>query len=543
MTRSEAGLQLRRLIVLSGPISSGKSTLAQGLSSNFGFDVRRTKDWLRRRTRVPRGQGRRDLQKAGDKLDEETRGRWVVEELTRDIPHLDSDSVIVDSARIRGQIEGLREAFGPIVTHIHLTAGRSELENRFNERGKSGREELASYREARENKTERLVDSLKSIADVVIDTERCTANDVLVRVASHLHLFGINSTGYVDVLIGGQYGSEGKGQIAAYLAREYDLLIRVGGPNAGHKVFELPKPYTFHLLPSGTRKSDARLLLGPGCVLDLSRLLKEIAECKVDAERLRIDQKAIIIDEQDKKNEESLGASIGSTKQGVGSATARRIMDRDKNPGPRLARDVPELKPYVCDTVDFLEKAFARNERIMLEGTQGTGLSLYHGEYPYVTSRDTTVAGCLSEAGIPPSRVRRVIMVCRTYPIRVESPKGGSSGPMSQELTLEEIAKRSGKRLSELKRTEITSTTYRKRRIGEFDWVLLRRAALLNGPTDIALTFADYLSARNGKAKRFEQLDPLTISFIHEVERVSGARVSLIATGFNPRSVIDRRSW
>ena len=134
-------------------------------------------------------------------------------------------------------------------------------------------------------------------------------------------------------------------------------------------------------------------------------------------------------------------------------------------------------------------------------------------------------------------------MVCRTYPIRVESPIGGTSGPMSQELTAKEISERSGKDLKEIEKTEITSTTHRKRRFGEFDWVLLRKAALLNGPTDIALTFADYLSAKNENARRFEQLEPDTISFIHEVERVADARVSLIATGFNNRSIIDRRSW
>src|SRR3989441_6747851 len=533
---------MQRLIVISGQVSSGKSTLAQGLSKGFGLEVRRTKDWLIRRTGSEGATGRKELQRAGDRFDSETAGRWIVEELTTDLPNLAAETVILDSARIKEQIEALREAFGPIVTHIHLTASRGELERRFDARRARDGRELATYEAVRENITEQQVDSMKNIADIVIDTERCTAADILVRAASHLRLLRTNSTGYVDVLIGGQYGSEGKGQIASYISREYDLLVRVGGPNAGHKVFEVPEPYTHHLLPSGTRKSQAKLLLGPGIVIDLKGLQKEIAECEVDAERLSIDPKAIIISEQDKIDETGLVASIGSTGQGVGAATARRIMNRTV-PGPQLARDVPDLKPYLRDAVHVLDDALRRNERILLEGTQGTGLSLYHGDYPYVASRDTTVSGCLAEAGIPPSRVRKVIMVCRTYPIRVENPKGGTSGPMSQELTLGDIAKRSGKDSEELERTEITSTTRRKRRIGEFDWVLLRRAALLNGPTDIALTFTDYLSARNEKAKRFEQLEPETISFIHEVERVAGARVSLIATGFSARSIIDRRSW
>ncbi len=533
---------VHRLIVISGYVSSGKSTLAQGLSDRFGIDVRRTKDWLSRRASSGGDLDRKQLQRYGEELDTETRGRWIVEELTTDLPGLTTGTVILDSVRTKEQVDLLREAFGPIVTHVHLTASRTELERRFEVRRTLNNREVATYDVVRESRTEQQVDSLKSIADIVIDTERCTTADVLVRAASHLRLMRTHSEGYVDVLIGGQYGSEGKGQIAAYIAKEYDLLVRVGGPNAGHTVPGGPESYTHHLLPSGTRKSQARLLLGPGTVIDLETLLKEIAECGVDADRLSIDPKAMMISEQDRDAEARLIDSISSTGRGVGSATARRIMGRGE-PDLRLARDVSELRPYLRDAERVLDEALTRNQRILLEGTQGTGLSLYHGDYPYVTSRDTTVAGCLAEAGIPPSRVRKVIMVCRTYPIRVQNPEGGTSGPMSQELTLNDIAKRSGKDPKELERTEITSTTRRKRRIGEFDWVLLRKAALLNGPTDIALTFTDYLSARNEKAKRFEQLEPETISFIHEVERVAGARVSLIATGFSTRSIIDRRSW
>lgn len=133
-------------------------------------------------------------------------------------------------------------------------------------------------------------------------------------------------------------------------------------------------------------------------------------------------------------------------------------------------------------------------------------------------------------------------MVCRTYPIRVGNPKGDTSGPL-RDISWEEIARRSGYNANRLRRTERTTTTHRPRRIGEFDWVLLHRAAFLNGATDIALTFTDYIAKENVKAKRFEQLTPETINFIQEVERVTGAPVSLISTGFSNRSIIDRRSW
>ncbi len=219
-------------------------------------------------------------------------------------------------------------------------------------------------------------------------------------------------------------------------------------------------------------------------------------------------------------------------------------MQRAGNPA-KLARDVPDLRPFIKETREVLEEAFRNRRRVLLEGTQGTGLSIYHGHYPHVTSRDTTVAGCLAEAGISPSRVRKVIMVCRAYPIRVQSPEGEgkTSGYMSQEITLDEIARRSDLPLDELQKIEITSTTKRKRRIAEFDWVLLRKAASLNAPTDIALTFADYISIANRRARRFEQLTAETIRFIQEIERVASAPVSLISTRFHSRSIIDRRSW
>jgi adenylosuccinate synthase len=401
------------------------------------------------------------------------------------------------------------------------------------------------YDEVRRNETERVVDKLGAIADIVIDIDRCTEEDVFIRVSSHLGLYGRGVERLVDVLVGGQYGSEGKGHIASYLAPEYHILLRVGGPNAGHKVYEVPNPYTFHHIPSGaTRNPRAKLILGPGTVLWLPVLLKEIAECEISSDRLSIDPQAMVIEEADRVFEaKSLTGSIGSTGQGVGAATSRKVL-RSGAPVPvRLARDVRELKPYLRESRLLLDDAFARHQRVFLEGTQGMGLSLHHGDYPFVTSRDTTVSGCLAEAGIAPSRVRKIMMVCRTYPIRVESPAGGSSGPMGTELTWAVIARRSGLRLKDLLGAERTSTTHRQRRVAEFGWTLLRRAASLNGPTDIALTFTDYISSTNRAARRFEQLTAPTIRFIEEIERVSGAPVSLVATRFHFRSIIDRRAW
>ena len=532
----------KRIIVLSGPIASGKTTLGDTLVERYGFKLQKTRDLIKatKKTELERGA----LQLDGDVLDRKTKGRWVANALGRTILDLPPDvTILVDSVRIEAQVKAIRQAFGPSVTHVHLTAPLSELARRYRRRTKHLRE-LSTYEEARANETERNVDNLKQIADVVVDTRRSTPDQVVVRVAAQLGLYGRSYDRLVDVLVGGQYGSEGKGQIAAYLAPEYDVLIRVGGPNAGHTVYEEPEPVTFHQLPSGTlRNPRSQLVLGPGAVISVDRVLDEIAKCEVSNERLTIDPQAMIIEAVDRRAERSLVDKIGSTGQGVGAATVRKILRTSAKPPVRLARDEPQLKGYIKETRLVLDDTFAASRRILLEGTQGTGLSLHHGHYPHVTSHDTTVSGCLAEAGISPNRVRRTLLVCRTYPIRVESPAGGDSGPMKNEITLTEIARRSGISLKELKATERTSTTKRKRRVAEFDWRLFRQAASLNGPTDVVLTFADYLRIENRSARRFEQLDPDTIQFVEELERVAAAPVSLIATRFNFRSIIDRRNW
>jgi adenylosuccinate synthase len=528
-------------------VSAGKSTLSDGLVRQFGAHPLKTKELIADAAREDSRLGRGDLQRIGDLLDRRTKGEWVARALTRIVQSIPDDAiVVVDAVRIIEQVRAIRRAYGSKVFHIHLEADMKELARRYRHKQRqrdSG--EFASYSDLSTNKTERRVGRLAESADGVIKTDRCTKFDVVVRAAAHLGLYGRECSRLVDVLVGGEYGSEGKGHISAYLAPEYDVLVRVGGPNAGHKVFEDPEPYTHHQLPSGTRRCNARLLIGPGAVLDFSKLLTEISECKVSKDRLSIDPQAMIIDAVDRDYEQrTLVKSIGSTGQGVGAATARKIMRGADGSSVRLAKDVRELGPFIRETQFELETAYREERKIFLEGTQGTGLSLHHGSYPHVTSRDTAVAGCLSEAGIAPGRVRRIIMVARTYPIRVQSPsKTKTSGPMAKDLTWRAIAGRSGYSERELRKSEVTSTTARKRRVGEFEWDLYRRAVTLNSPSDIALTFTDYIDVQNARARRFEQLTEETIQFIQELERVASTPVSLISTRFDYRSIIDRRSW
>lgn len=534
----------RVVIVLSGPVSAGKTTLARRLKDRYGANHYKTSELLEARAEGKVPLERTAMQEFGEELDEGTSGAWVAEDLVPKINDLDDDAVVViDAVRILSQIEALRRGFGRQVVHVHLTADESELEKRYKRRPKTRFQEKATYKEVLENPTESKVSELAKDADIIIDTGLNTERDVEVRAATSLSLNHIHVGSFVDVIVGGQYGSEGKGNIAFAIGSSYDVLCRVGGPNAGHKVPLVNKSLTHRLLPSATLTSEAPIIIGPGAVLDIDTLLDEIAEANLDVSRLHIDPQAMVILQEDVDNETKLVKEIGSTGKGVGFATARRITER--NDTTRLARDFPVLHPYIAPTHELLCDAYARGDRILLEGTQGTGLSIYHGSYPHVTSRDTTVNGCIAEMGVAPTRVRKVIMVCRTFPIRVQSPpeKGKTSGPMSIKTSWKSISERSKIDLKEFRRTEKGSVSKKRRRVGEFDWAQLRRSAVLNGATDIALTFVDYLDIENRKARRFDQLQPDTIRFIEEVERVARAPVSLISTRFDVRSVIDRRKW
>lgn len=556
---------MRQVVLISGRICTGKTELAECPSEKFGYYVIRTSQLLKGKA-TARGQrfDRLSLQAFGDALDIETNNRWLFNEFEAIAEGLPVDRpVVIDSIRTSAQLEQFRSSRHLEVVHVHLYAPLDVLKKRFDQRLSERHAEAASnYDEADLLKDDSDVDSFRSDADVRINTARTDTLDNVVRVAARLGLYSAPDVRCVDVIVGGQYGSEGKGHISAYLAREYDVLVRVGGPNAGHTVSSASGVYVYHQLPSGTRDVDAEILLGPGMTVRVDRLLEEIDECRITPDRLFVDPQVMIIEDSDIAAEQEMVEKIASTGRGGGSAASRRIMGR--KPGAiRLARDVPELKPYVGEfptyrgaTAGRLEKAYREGRSILLEGTQGSGLSLFHGPYPYVTSRDTNVAGCLAEAGISPSRIRRILMVVRPTPIRVADPdekdgKKERSGPLKHETSFQEIARQAGLNAEEVTTLEITSTTKRNRRVGWFEWDQFRHACSLNAPTDIVLTFADYIDAKNEQARRFEQLSSDTIKFIEELERISQAPVSLINTRFprNPdesidlRTVIDRRNW
>jgi len=532
-----------RIIVLSGSVCSGKSTLAALICKKADAKLAKTKTMLAEIS-GKNITSRSVLQRTGTAIEKNSNGRWIAEHVSH-LLYSDQNLglVVIDSAHTKEQVQSLRNGLWS-VTHVHLEASDDVLDTR------SDYDSLSSHAKKVEIKSRRSISSskeLSSVADVVIQTDRCNADDVYARVIARLEQRPVISSPIIDILIGGQYGSEGKGNIAHYLAPEYDVLVRVGGPNAGHKVFRINnEPYTFRQLPSGALgNKDAALVIGAGAVISVETLTREISELSITYDKLIIDPNAMIINENDVAWEKAeLAAAIGSTAQGIGKATARKIIGRKVGSDVLLAKDIPALRHYIRDTIDFFAECISGSRKIMLEGTQGTSLSLHHGHYPHVTSRATTAAACLAEAGLSARHVRKVVMVCRTYPIRVgDSHTGQTSGLMRSEITFEEISRRSGVPLQELVTTEVGSVSHRPRRVAEFDWAQLRRSLLLNGPTDLALTFADYLGVDNRKAYRYGQLTEETLRFIDELEKVSGISVSMISTAFNDRNIIDRRMW
>lgn len=524
------------VVVISGPIASGKTTLANDLHRLLKAEIISTSGLMR--AMMGRGSDRGDLQRLGLTSTFQD-GDWLVAALTR-LVRADAEKhvVVIDAVRNLTQVSAVSRSvrgWGQVL-HVQLTGRPSQLAARYSAR----HEEVASWDQAMRAPTEASASELATEADVIIDTTYASPIDVAVRVIARIRPSGTRREPCVDALVGGQWGSEGKGNLSFFLAPEYELLVRTGAPNAGHKVRDHDGGvYTHRQLPSGTRASEARLLLGAGSVIDINILLREIADCEVTPDRLTIDPAALIIEKDDVTSEVVLKQAIGSTGTGGGAALARRISQRGVPGAVRTARDMPALSPYVRDSAALLDDVYREGGRIFIEGTQGTGLSVLHGSFPHVTSRDTTVGTLIAEVGAPPGCLRRVVVAFRAYPIRV----GGQSGPMGNEITWEAVAARSGQEVENLVGTELGSVSGNLRRVAEFSWEQLVKSVRLNGATDVALTFADYIDVRNRTARRVDQLTEETRQFIFEMEAVAGVPVSLVSASFDGRGPIDRRHW
>lgn len=300
--------------------------------------------------------------------------------------------------------------------------------------------------------------------------------------------------GKLICVVGGQYGSEGKGAVVAHISHEYDVHIRIGSPNAGHTFYWNGDKHVMQSIPCGWINPNAKIVIGRGALINMKQLMLELEHIEKYYPnfkgRFYIDADAGILDERFHQQEGGVNGEmhkrIGSTGEGVGLARIARIERNADN--FRFFKDVAKEYGLENCVIENTPKVIAewqdKGLNILIEGTQGSGLSLLHGHYPYVTSIDTNAAQMLAEVGLAPSRITDVLLVVRTYPIRV----AGNSGYMKDEITWQELSDLMGKKLEEK-----TTVTKKVRRIAKWDEDLFLNSCLLNNPTQIALMFADYL--------------------------------------------------
>lgn len=341
----------------------------------------------------------------------------------------------------------------------------------------------------------------------------------------------------VSIVVGMQFGSEGKGAITSYLAPIMSLAVRTGASNAGHTIYYNGQRFVMRQIPSAWINPITKLVIGRGAMISKEILLKEINELDKILpirNRLFIDRDAhVVTAEQIQEEQQSdLAERIGSTSalsgEGIGTATAHKVL---RKTSCLQAGDVEEFRPYLTDTVDLVNTELDQDQFVLLEGTQGLGLSLEHGHFPFVTSRDTSATALAASVGVSTHEFpMQVIGVTRSYPIRV----AGTSGPFgddAKEITWEELSRRARSKKPIVERTTITK---RVRRISTFSEKEFLAACKINRPTEIALTFADYL---DWIVHEQGNITAPIEEFIEHLEALSEVEVLLVKTG--PETVID----
>lgn len=357
----------------------------------------------------------------------------------------------------------------------------------------------------------------------------------------------------VTVIVGGFFGDEGKGKIISYLAQKDkpEIIARAGvGPNAGHTVYHEGKIYGLRLIPSGFVNKRAKLFIGAGVLIDVERFLYEVELTKTKG-RIFLDKRCGIIEKKHKdldSGDKFLKEGVGTTGTGCGPANAERA-----NRKLKLAFQIPELKNFLVDVPLELNNAIDDGKKILVEASQGFGLSLFYGTYPQVTSKDTTASMALADVGIGPTKVKDVLVVYKAYLTRV------GSGPMSsfideknvekEELWREiyEKAKKEGKLRNTVNETianylgEKGTVTLRTRRIGNFDFSLAKYSAMINGATQISITCLDKLFQEVYSVKEYEKLSERAKIFIENIQKELKVKITLISTGYEAEDMIDLR--
>jgi adenylosuccinate synthase len=329
------------------------------------------------------------------------------------------------------------------------------------------------------------------------------------------------------IIVGGFFGDEGKGKVVAHIAhKDQPTIISRGGvgPNAGHTVMVGDTEYGVRMVPSGFVYPHAKLCIGTGVLVDPRILKQEVDRLGVKG-RIFVDKRCGIITEDHiarDKGSDHLAKTIGSTGSGCGPANSDRVMRTSPQ-----AKDLPELAEYLLDVPKAINDAMKRNENVLLEGTQGFGISLYYGTYPFVTSKDTSASQIAADNGVGPTRIDDVIVVFKAYPTRV------GEGPFSTEME--------SKVSDAMGIQEFGTVTHRKRRIGGWDGRMANYSAMINGCTQAAITGIDHIDPDCFGVKEYAKLTKKARDFLKQAEEDIGSPITLISTGPELTQIIDLR--
>jgi len=355
------------------------------------------------------------------------------------------------------------------------------------------------------------------------------------------------------IVVGGHFGDEGKGKIISYLALKDDpaIIARAGvGPNAGHTVYKNGKEYGLRMIPCGFVNEKARLLVGAGVLVDPARFIEEVKMTSSEG-RSFLDKRCAIIETKHREQDAGdafLKKTVGTTGSGCGPANAERAHRTIK-----LASDIPELSKYLTDVPLEVNTAIDAGKEVLLEASQGFGLSLYYGTYPYVTSKDTSASMAAVDIGVGPTKVDEVLVIYKAYTTRVgEGPQDGliteeniGKYPLWQKVLADAekkgfsegaISDRLAKYLGEK-----GTVTHRQRRVGDFDYELGKYSAMVNGATQIGITCLDKIFPECNKVTEYDSLSSRAKQHVAKIEKFIGVKATLISTGPNPEDIVDLR--
>ncbi len=330
----------------------------------------------------------------------------------------------------------------------------------------------------------------------------------------------------IDILVGGFFGDEGKGKVASYLALkdQPEIAVRTGSINAGHTAVYNGRSYKLRSIPSAFLNQKTKLIVPPGALIKREILFKEMEETGT-SKRVFIDGHAAIITDleaQEEAKNSLLSNEVGSTKQGVGAAESKRVLR-----GLKLAKDYPELSEFIIDAPKEIIECVNQGGKVQVEGSQGHFLSLYHGAYPYVTSRNTTSSGILSDVGVGPKYVENIIVIFKAFITRV----GG--GPLEGEIDHKEAERRG--------MAEYGTVTGRQRRVAPFNANIANEVLKISSANQVAITKVDTLFKGAAKVRDYDKLPKEATDWINNIEGQLGVPVTLIGTGEDALDMVDRR--